>query len=526
MKNLFLSAIVTLCLGFAGCSDDESVLHQPTQVGDIYGTVSDKAGGAIEGVVVSDGFSCTKTDAAGRYKLTCTSDSFHVYISIPAAYAVPIVDGLPCFWQKIKSYQTEYNFSLMAAPVESEFNLICIGDPQCQNDTHIARFRNETAVDIKATVAAMSVPCYAITMGDVNYNSDNDYSNNTMPLMFKALHQDVMGVPVFNVMGNHDNKAKAAISAESSSIDLDAQRNFEYKFGPVNYSFDRGNAHIIAMDYIISQAKGASDYSLGFKDSDLEWLRQDLSYVDKSKLIIFCAHIPLRNATATNVKAVIDLLSEFASVHIMTGHTHYAQNFESYTTGNIFEHVHGAACGAWWWSTVNVDGTPNGYAVYNIKESQIADWYYKAVGYDKEFQLRMYKAPTMFAGYGFPQFSGIADATANDTNIIANVWNTDSKWKVEVYENNVLKGQMTRYNGSDAWAIGYHVGVVGRSLSSYSPYDEASKKLSVGNYTHMYYYTPTDPAAAIKIVATDRFGHTYTQSVTTTAAAADYPSGY
>ncbi len=525
MKKIFLSAIVALCLGLVGCSDDDNALHEPTQVGDIYGRVTDQSGNAIEGVVVSDGFSCTQTDAAGRYKLTCTSDSFHVYLSIPAAYAVPITDGLPCFWQKIKSFQKEYNFSLTAAPVQSEFNLICIGDPQCQNNTHIARFRNETAADIKATVAAMDLPCYAITMGDVNYNTESDYSNSTMPLMFKALHQDVMGVPVFNVIGNHDNKALAAISAESSSVDLDAQRNFEYKFGPVNYSFNRGNAHIVAMDNILSKAKAAADYSLGFKESDVEWLRQDLSYVPKSKLLIFCAHIPLRGSTAASVKAVMELLSEFASVHIMTGHTHYAQNYEAHPN-NIYEHIHGAACGAWWWSTVNHDGTPNGYAVYNIKESSITDWYYKAVGYDKDFQIRMYKAPTLFAGYGFPQFSGLAAATADNTNILANIWNADSQWKVEVYEDEVLKGQMTRYNGSDAWAIGYHVGVVGRSLSNYSPYDEASKKLNVTNYTHMYYYTPENPDAAIKIVATDRFGNQYTQQVMTTASVADYPSGY
>ena len=41
----------------------------------------------------------------------------------------------------------------------------------------------------------------------------------------------------------------------------------------------------------------------------------------------------------------------------MSLHTHYAENN---TYDSHYEHVHGAACGAWWHSTINTDGTPNG----------------------------------------------------------------------------------------------------------------------------------------------------------------------
>ena len=122
-------------------------------------------------------------------------------------------------------------------------------------------------------------------------------------------------------------------------------------------------------DVLLTDEKhNPSDYEGGFTDAQVEWLRQDLSLVPKDKLVIFCVHIPLRNATSFNRETVRNLLKEFDNVHIMAGHTHYAQN---YIDGDVYEHIHGAVCGAWWKSTINVDGTPNGYGVYDISGSKI-----------------------------------------------------------------------------------------------------------------------------------------------------------
>lgn len=58
-----------------------------------------------------------------------------------------------------------------------------------------------------------------------------------------------------------------------------------------------------------------------------------------------------------NHAGVLDLLSEFAEAHIMIGHTHYQQKYIHTRNGKkIFEHIHGAACGAWWTSTLCADG--------------------------------------------------------------------------------------------------------------------------------------------------------------------------
>ncbi len=242
--------------------------------------------------------------------------------------------------------------------VETDFKLVCIADPQVQKDTDLARFKEESVPDIRAHVSTLEGPVYGITLGDIIFNErSKDVTNQMMPPIALAMRESEIGLKLFQVMGNHDNCMTPTVTDESSNFDLAGRRNFEYKFGPCDYSFDRGNAHIVAMDDILltDEKHNPSDYEGGFTDAQVEWLRQDLSLVPKDKLVIFCVHIPLRNATSFNRETVRNLLKEFDNVHIMAGHTHYAQN---YIDGDVYEHIHGAVCGAWWKSTINVDGTP------------------------------------------------------------------------------------------------------------------------------------------------------------------------
>lgn len=264
-RYIFIIAALTALI-FSGCSnDDDRPVKTPIDpLTDIYGVVTDNQGNRLQGIVVSDGYTCTATDENGVYQLTAGEFSYHVYLSIPAAYEVPVSEGLPCFWQKLTEGRKRYDFTLtpLAGGAENEFNLFCVADPQCQNTTNIARFNNETVPDIAAQVAASALPSYGITLGDIGWNTENtDYTNDVFPLMKKAMQTDKVGLPLFQVMGNHDNKV-IAVSKDNYTVahDIAAQRNFEYIFGPVNYSFDRGNVHIIAMDNIFPEPQG---YSLG-----------------------------------------------------------------------------------------------------------------------------------------------------------------------------------------------------------------------------------------------------------------------
>ena len=208
----------------------------------------------------------------------------------------------------------------------------------------------------------------------------------------------------------------------------------------------------------------------------------------------------------------------------MSGHTHYMRN-EPTRTGGIYEHVHAAVSGCWWYSRVNGDGSPNGYGVYEIDGNTITNWYYKGINdgmNSRDYQIRLYRGNLM-AGGTHETFA----VPYSDDIILANVFNADVDWTIKVYENDVYSGNMTliphvakandtpEFLGSDIpsvpsantsrdwWAIGYHVGVVGRghvggNRSSYL----------TGCY-HMYKYRLKDTNAKVRVEATDRFGRTY-----------------
>ena len=362
MKRIIYSLLFAAGTLFAGCSDDDTQapLNTPIQEGNnLYGVVTDPNGAPVGGIVVSDGFSCVATDANGVYQMPRHADAFHVFYRIPADREIPMSEGRPCFWQRLSKTQERYDFVLMPQQaVETDFKLVCIADPQVQKDTDLARFKEESVPDIRAHVSTLEGPVYGITLGDIIFNErSKDVTNQMMPPIALAMRESEIGLKLFQVMGNHDNCMTPTVTDESSNFDLAGRRNFEYKFGPCDYSFDRGNAHIVAMDDVLltDEKHNPSDYEGGFTDAQVEWLRQDLSLVPKEKLVIFCVHIPLRNATSFNRETVRNLLKEFDNVHIMAGHTHYAQN---YIDGDVYEHIHGAVCGAWWKSTINVDLPP------------------------------------------------------------------------------------------------------------------------------------------------------------------------
>lgn len=82
----------------------------------------------------------------------------------------------------------------------------------------------------------------------------------------------------------------------------------------------------------------------------------------------------------------------------------------------LYEHNVAALSGAWWQGAICTDGTPAGYAVFEVDGGEVS-WYYKSVGHPRSFQLKIYdsKDDEAFAGC-----------------IVANVWNCDPAWTVEM----------------------------------------------------------------------------------------------
>lgn len=498
------------------------------------GVITYSDGTPAAGVSVSDGFSVVQTAADGSFKIDPHQDAWYIYYSIPEDCQVPINQyGQPAFFTKYVENRTKYNFTLtkLSGGKETNFSLFCLADPQCKDATHRNRFNRECVPDVKSHSASKSTPCYGVTLGDVAYSEGSRNCESQMPHMRTHMSKDNIGIPIFQTMGNHDYTyfyTNKPISADenSSTYNIKAQRVFEDIFGPIDYSWNRGDAHIVCMRNMQWNSNtSAGDYSMWFTDEQYKWLEKDLSFVPKDKLVIFCVHIPLTNSNGKNVQKVISLLKQFKEAHIMSGHTHYMRN-EPTLSGGIYEHVHAAVCGTWWYSRVNGDGCPNGYGVYDIEGNTIKSWYYKGVNdgmNDRDYQIRLYRGNLKCGGtHEYIQLQH------GDGVILANVFNADTSWTVKVYEDGVYSGTMTRISNKkvapeagtsqsnptkpstassqDWWAIGYHIGVVGRGHVG------GTRANYLTNGFHMYKYTLKNKNAAIRVEATDRFGRTYSTS--------------
>ena len=532
---------------------DEDTLIIPYTT--IYGYVKDTSGNPIKGVAVSDGFSVVATDEKGYYTMSVSSDTWYIYISLPAEYEVPINEyGQPCFFKRYPSASQQYDFTLtpLEGGKETKFALFSFADPQVSNSTGLSRFKNTAVPNTKkyvTEVANTGMPCYGITLGDIISNSSTNNDEQYRDDMRDGFAVSKIGMPVFQVMGNHDvtfyNESNQIYPDErSSTFQLKAQRNFEDMYGPVNYSFNRGDVHIIGMRDIVYSSTITPTIKTGFLYSQLQWLRQDLALVPKDKMVVLCVHIQLFNGTSNYTQDVLKLLNEYENVHILSGHTHlqhnYIHKFESSTHTNIYEHNTCAFCGAWWSAKIAGDGTPNGFNVWIADGNKFADWYY--MGYSpgantRSHQMRIYRGNEVTGGeisgtntYGIKGYYGF---NYGEDVILANVYNADNNWKISVYENGVYSGDMTKLAKSspslsalvgdytksnprraadgvvtshDFYVTGLHLGILGRYGA-----DGASSGAWTGCY-HMYKYQLKDKNAVVKVVAKDGFGNEYVET--------------
>ena len=526
-------------------------IYYPT----IHGYVKDSNGNPIKGVAVSDGFQVVATNDKGYYSLDVTKDTWYIYISLPAEYEVPINEyGQPCFYKAYPSHTNQYDFTLtpLAGGKEKKFALLAIGDPQPRNTTQFNRFNSEAVPGIKKhgnEIKATGLHCYGITLGDIIANSDGTNTESLRDDMRDAFAADKAGLPVFQTYGNHDNTYYGngvTISADdrSSTFELKAQRNHEEIFGPINYSFNRGDVHIISMRNIIYQHDDTSgSYVEGFLDHQYEWLKQDLALVPKDKMVILCVHAPMFSLSNHYIKEVHTMLNEYENAHIVSGHTHYSQFYEHIAENpntpypNLYEHNVGALCGVWWRANLAADGAPCGYNVFVVDGNKFVESYF--MGYNegldiKEKQMRLYRgdaitgraktASDTYAGVGYYAFN------FGDDYLIANIYNADTKWEISVYENGVYSGKMERISitkPSASTMIGSYTQEDPRRLKDgvEACVDMYTAALYYCYYSgrdawktcyHLYKYKVKDKnnlqSGKIRVEAKDRYGNIFTET--------------
>lgn len=481
----------------------------------VTGTVVDQRGLPVEGVVVSDGLLTTLTDESGYYALESDlSKRRFVQVTIPAAYEIPVKNGIPQFWRRIPEGATEFeaDFTLQARrKAASRYTVLMTADPQIRSRS--ARYDNfafhsidmyeDMCRDLRETAASITDrPVYGISLGDLVHNDMSLY-----PTYCAGIAD--FDFPVFSVIGNHDHVQNAA-------TDREAVKKFEEYLGPTCYSVELGELHFIFLDNIVMKnntldPNNVGAYSDGLSDEAYSWLCNDLKYVDKDRTVMLCAHSSMfrkpDSEPADRDRHGPDYasrLAQYRCVHSWAGHSHinfnYAYSAEEPAPkfSNVESHILARSTGALWLNeSMSSDGTPRGYMVVEV-DGEAVSWYYKPYSYendvpsglDRSHQIRVY-APGVWYSDGY---------------VYANVWNHDARWGAVRYtdsgKSDAEMKRVTVYDGAFVRMANYYNSV--QTTATFEPF----------RTSHMFRILPTAGAAQTTVETTDRFGEHYTATVT------------
>jgi len=364
----------------------------------------------VESVAVSNGAQVVLTDKNGRYSLPITEGQT-VFVIKPSGYMVALnQNNLPQYYYQYKpkgspadfkykgtaptgELPKELNFALHKQNESKNFDILVFGDPQPYTEKQLDYFKRAIVNEVKST---KKNAVFGISLGDLVGDD----------LSLQKPYADVMkevGLPWYNVMGNHDMNYDA-------KEDQLSDETFEANFGPANYSFNYGNVHFIVLDDILyPDPRDGKGYWGGFREDQIQFIENDLKLVDKNKLIVVSFHIPLDHNNEDNFRnadrqKLFDALSPFANALMLSAHTHIqqqifygkAQGWEG--TKDLHEYNVGTTCGDWWSGTSDEiglptstmrDGTAKGYSFISFNDNQYKVKY-KTAGKSEDYQIQLY----------------------------------------------------------------------------------------------------------------------------------------
>lgn len=394
--------------------------------------IRDRREKPLANVAVSNGTEVVTTDQKGHYSLPI-QDGQIVFVIKPEQFSTKINENfLPAYYYihkpngSVKGLKyggveptgplpKEINFPLYPQKEEKNFQIMVFGDPQPYDEKELDYFQrgivNEAKNNKKNAV-------FGISLGDL---VGNDLSLH--PSYIQVMKS--LGLPWYNVMGNHDMDFDV-------TKDEDSDETFENHFGPNNYAFNYGRVHFIILDDILyPDPRDGKDYWGGFRKDQLDFVENDLKLVDQDKLVVVSFHIQMKpdNANDKNFRMedrqrLFNLLKDYPNVLFMSAHTHkQTQIFYDKTDGwegakPLHEYNAGTTSGDWYSGTTDAmgvpqstmrDGTFRGYSYVDFSDNQYTITY-KVAGKPEDFQINLHVPKT------------IPYKTKNSAKVVANVF--------------------------------------------------------------------------------------------------------
>ncbi|MGI9470798.1 MAG: calcineurin-like phosphoesterase C-terminal domain-containing protein [Rubripirellula sp.] len=413
---LLATALLSLhALGHEGAdSGDHSHATPDTGATEIAkGTVFDDRNGngkrdegepGLPDIRVSNGADIVQTDANGNYELPVTQDTI-IFVIKPRDWVTPLNrDNLPQFYYIHKPAGSPANFRFAGVDptgplpksidfplrkrVEpNKFKAIMFGDPQPRNVEEVEFMAHDVVEQIIAAEAHDAA--FGVTLGDIVFD---DLS------VMKPHNQAIalIGIPWYNVIGNHDLNLDAKDDAESDET-------FERIYGPTYYSFDHGPAHFLVLDDVHWHLKeGKGHYHGGFGPRQMEFIRNDLALLPKEQLVVLLMHIPLNDVK--DRQELYRLIEQRPATVSLSAHTHYMEHrfigSEDGWKGPKKHHhiVNVTVCGSWWrgkrdergipHATMS-DGGPNGYTIMEFDGDKYS-LELRAASRPEDYQMNIY----------------------------------------------------------------------------------------------------------------------------------------
>ena len=300
----------------------------------------------VGNVSVSNGCDVVVTDSDGRYQIDLAPGQI-LFVSQPTGYVVPVddnqlplffyrhypdgtptaIDGAPVEWQwpviePTGPLPASVDFALHAlSSQETRFTAHAFADPQARSDLGEDMVREDLVNTLLGNPYGAE---FSITVGDVVFDNLGLYDRHKEMI-------GLIGIPQWTLPGNHD------MNLESPNAHY-ATETFKKHFGPIYYSFNYGNAHVVALNNVEYAGAGQRDadgntYRGFISDDQMYWLERDLARVPTDKLIVIATHIsliaeasdgdPSHDATGPgtdNFEELLDLLRPFENVYGLAGH--------------------------------------------------------------------------------------------------------------------------------------------------------------------------------------------------------------
>ena len=425
ISNVLLALLIVIAIP---CAGGAQTMARGVVFEDLNGNGLREAGEpGLPGICVSNGRAVVQSGEDGGWRLPVDDDTI-LFVIKPSGFSVPV--------NRLQNPQFHYihkpagspplevpgvaptgplpesiDFPLQRYDEPDRFEGIFFADTQARGLREVNFVSHDVVAELAGTTAR-----FGVTLGDLLADGPA-----LLPELTGAIAQ--IGIPWYNVIGNHDNNRDAV-------GDRHSDETFERFFGPVYYAFEYGQVVFIALDNVYVKPEGG--YARRFTEEQLDFVRNYLAFVPEDRLIVLMMHIPV--VACENRRELLALISDRPHTFSISGHTHeqahlFLDKRQGWEGDDAHHHLINATVSGSWWcgafdevgiphATMN-DGAPNGYSIITFDGNRYSIRF-KAARRPAEYQMNIYLP------------DDIDQTTAAETEVLVNVFAGSERSRVEM----------------------------------------------------------------------------------------------